>query len=417
MPRRPSAPTLEILAVCGLTIVAFLLRLSEIRQALFGDELILFRVVNDRGLGDVLTIVHDTESTPPLHFVLAWAAAQIGDPTVGIRVPSLILGTATVPLVYLLGTRTVGRVAGLIGAALVAIDPYAIFYGTEGRAYATLAFLITVSTLFLVEAVRSGRTRWWIAFALTSSAALYTHYTAIFVIAAQVIWVLWAFPERRRAILLATGGITLSYLPWIPSFLVQRRDSAEQRYSDPASLQDALSRVLQVLPGHPFIPLRELPGRPWLVLLAVALVTAAVVAVVQAVRRRRAGQRVWPSAWTALILLTAVATPVGVALYGLGPTSIFGPRSMIASLPAACLAIGALLSVVPRPSRTLVAAAALLAVGVGTVKTLDAEHQRPPMRQVAEFVEDTGDPSRPGARQCRNDLGGVQRRLPANPSR
>ena len=120
----------------------------------------------------MLHIVHDTESTPPLHFVLAWATAKIGDPTIWVRVPSLVLGNATVPLVYLLGARTLGRSAGIVGAALIAIAPFAIFYGVEDRAYAALGFFATLSTLTLLEATRTGERRWWIAFALASAAVL-----------------------------------------------------------------------------------------------------------------------------------------------------------------------------------------------------------------------------------------------------
>jgi hypothetical protein len=100
-PIRPglARPHHALLAVGGLTLLAFALRLSGIDQSLFGDEVILFNVVHDRGLGDLLEVVHDTESTPPLHFLLAWASAQIGDPTIWVRLPSVLLGAATVPLV------------------------------------------------------------------------------------------------------------------------------------------------------------------------------------------------------------------------------------------------------------------------------------------------------------------------------
>ena len=110
-------------------------------DSLFGDELILFNIVHDRSLNDALQIVQDTEKTPPLHFVIAWLAATVDDPTEWVRAPSLFFGNATVPVVYLLGTRTVGRAAALAGAAFAALSPYAVLYATEARAYATVMFL------------------------------------------------------------------------------------------------------------------------------------------------------------------------------------------------------------------------------------------------------------------------------------
>src|SRR2546423_2619744 len=84
-------------AVAGLTAIAFGLRLAELHQSLFGDELFLYRIVAHHGLGRVFALVHDTESTPPLHFVLAWLGAKLGDPTVGMRVPSLVAGAPPPP--------------------------------------------------------------------------------------------------------------------------------------------------------------------------------------------------------------------------------------------------------------------------------------------------------------------------------
>ena len=85
------------------------------------------------------------EISPPLYFVFAWICAKIGDPHVWVRVPALVAGVALVPAAYALGVRTVGRTAALIGAALLALSPFAVFYSTEARAY-------TLATLFVVLA-------------------------------------------------------------------------------------------------------------------------------------------------------------------------------------------------------------------------------------------------------------------------
>src|SRR6188472_414735 len=92
--------------VCALTGVAFALRLANLDQSLFQDEYWTYGVVTTNGFFHVAsTVAHNNEITPPLPFLLSWLAAQLGDPTVSIRIPSLILGTATVPVIYLLGKR------------------------------------------------------------------------------------------------------------------------------------------------------------------------------------------------------------------------------------------------------------------------------------------------------------------------
>ena len=99
---------------------------------------------------------------------------------------------------YVIGARTVGRKAGVVAAALTALAPFMIFYSSEARAYQLAIVLVLLSTLALLNAVRDGRTGWWVAYAACSCAAVYTHYTSAFPLAAQLLWVLWAHPRRAR---------------------------------------------------------------------------------------------------------------------------------------------------------------------------------------------------------------------------
>ena len=46
----------------------------------------------------------------------------------GLRSLSALLGTATVPLAYVLGGQLAGRRAALVGAALVAFNPMLVWY-------------------------------------------------------------------------------------------------------------------------------------------------------------------------------------------------------------------------------------------------------------------------------------------------
>lgn len=374
--------------VAGLTALAFGLRLAQIDQSLFGDELFLHRIVAGHDLGQALRLVHDTESTPPLHFVLAWLCAQIGDPTVWIRVPSLVAGTLTVPAVFALGRRTVGHRAGLAGAMIVAIAPYTILYGVEGRAYALLGLLSALSTLALLRALDAPSTRRWVVYGLAATAILYTHYVGFFVLAAQGAWAAWRHRERLRELALTHAAVALAYVPWIPSFLVQRQDSAAVRIERnyPLTLESIGRGFLEVLPGDPYFPLRGQPGRAAVVVFVVAAATAVGLAVARW-PRWRSGAR--PRCLELLALL-ALVTPVAALLYGLGPESIFLPRNLIPSLPAAVLLLGAAVVHAGRVAGPVLGAALGVVLAIGAVKTFDADFQRPPYREAADYVEDHG---------------------------
>ncbi len=338
----------------------------------------------------MLRAVHDTSVTPPFHYVLAWLAVQVGDGTTWVRVPSLILGTATVPVTYLLGERTVGRAAGLLAAAMVALSPFAAFYSLEARAYATLIFLIAVSSLALITALRTGRTRWWALYSLCAALVLYTHYTGVFAVAVQAAWALWAGRHRLREVVPAHVAIAIAYMPWLPSFFNQRGNKGigaiEALAPDP-SVHAVVTSLLSVLPGHPFAQLRDLPGRPALAVFLAAVGAGVVVALARGVRRLTAGRSLGLTPEQILLLLLAVATPAGVVLYSLGSTDLLLARNLGASVCAMALVVAWAVVSLGRVPGAVGAVALLAAMAVGTIDTLRDEHRRPASKDAAAFVD------------------------------
>jgi hypothetical protein len=385
-----------LLVVALLTALAVVLRALIVGQTVGFDELYLYEIVHAHGPVDVISMVHDTESTPPLHFLLAWAAARIGcDDFLWIRMPSLVLGAATVPLVYALGLRTVGRTAALVAAALFAIVPFELFYDTEARAYATIAFLSAAGTLALLEMVRTGRRRWAVAFVLITVAELYTHYTVVFVIGAQLVWALWAHRERARLVLSSYAVIALAFVPWIPSFIFQSHDSAADRIKTlyPLTVHSYVRGVFKAWLGHPFVSPRRIPGALGGLLIAVGL-AGSVAGAMAGWRRSRRPLRLNPNG--VLIILLALVTPIAALLYSLGPASIFLPRNLSASVPAALLGTGAVIAAARWRSLVAVTSACvLIGVGIGSVRSLGDDAQRPDFRAIAHELDRaarSGDP-------------------------
>lgn len=395
-PVRRTRPGRATLAVAGLTVLAFVLRVLVVGQPAVYDELYLYKIVHDHGFGHVITVVHDTESTPPLYFLLAWISDQIlSDGFLAIKLPSLLLGTATIPLVYLLGVRTVGRTAALIGASIFALAPFDIFYSTEGRAYATIAFLSVASTLALLRMLEDDRGRRVVVFVLATLALLYTHYTAVFVVAAQLVWALWTHRDEVRRLLAAHAVVALAYAPWIPSFIFQSHDSAADRLGGVYKLTPSsyVRGLGQAWFGHPFIPLTRVPGRFGGILIGAGLFGSAAVAVAA---RLGARSHLRPRRETVLVFLLALATPVCALLYSLGPSSIFLPRYMSASIPATVLAAGTVLASARRPIAVGFACAAVLGgFVIGAIRTVEPGGGRPDFRAAAHELDRVAQPRDP----------------------
>src|SRR5581483_2646734 len=128
-------------------------------------------------------------------------------------------GTLSIPVVYLLGLRTVGRAAALVATALTTLSPFMIYYSTEARAYGLMMLFVLLSTLAMLLALDTRRARWWVVYAVASCAAFYCHYTCVFVLGAQLLWVVWSHPEARRPAFLANIGAAVGVVPWLPGLI------------------------------------------------------------------------------------------------------------------------------------------------------------------------------------------------------
>ncbi len=371
------------IVLLALSAVAFALRVRGLHQDLFADELFTFDDVYGRGVAGVVERVRDGyEDSPPLFFLLAWATAKLGDPTIWIRVPSVVLGTALVPLVYVLGTRTLGRAAGIAAAGIVAVSPFTVFYGGEARAYASLMFFSALSTVALLRALETRSGRWWLAYAACVCAIFYTHYTGVFVVLTQAAWALWFFPESRRRVVLANLVAVVFYGPWLVTELTNAPTYTRIPALSPRYL---LTTLAETVPGHPLERPQELPGSGLLALFLTTLGVAAALLAWRTLRSRPKPATMSPE--LVLLVLLGVATPCGMVAFSLGEHNILFARGLSASVPAAVILIGFVLA---RPPPALAVVLTGIAVGVllvGTSRSLRDPPRDTGFREVAQYID------------------------------
>jgi 4-amino-4-deoxy-L-arabinose transferase-like glycosyltransferase len=182
--------------VAGLTVLAGVLRFATLGvQSYHHDEIVTASRILRDGFWHAMDAVGFSESAPPLYYAVAWAWTQlVGTGELGLRSVSALAGVATVPVAYLLGAELSSRRAGIVAAALVAVNPMLLWYSQEARAYALFVLLTALSLLYFVRALDRGRRRDSVAWGIASALALGTHYFAAFPIAAEALWLL----RRRR---------------------------------------------------------------------------------------------------------------------------------------------------------------------------------------------------------------------------
>jgi uncharacterized membrane protein len=263
MVQRRQQTTMAWLALLALVLLAFALRVYRMdAQSLWYDEGVTAQVAS-QGLVELTRWTADDIQPPLYYYMVAGWMRLAGRSEWALRFLSAFFSALTVPLLYALGRLLFNRRAGLLAALLAMVSPLYIYYAQEARMYTMLTFLGALAGYLLLRILRETRTahrRWlWGGFALTSIAALYTHYFAAFLLAALAIYSLLdvvrhaprtTFHVSRFTLhaLLLEGFITLlaiilAYLPWLPSMLTRFRIDASY-WQGTLKLHEALRHVL-----------------------------------------------------------------------------------------------------------------------------------------------------------------------------
>ena len=375
----------------GVTALGAVLRFATLgAQAYHHDEIVTASRVLRVGFGHAMDAVGFSESAPPLYYVLAWLWTQVaGTGEWGLRSLSAVAGVATIPVAYLVGRRLRGERAGLLAAALVAVNPMLLWYSQEARAYSLLCLFCALSLLYCVRAMereREGK-RDFVLWGVFSALALATHYFAVFPLIAEIV-LLWR--RRGRAILpgLAVVGLAAALLA---PLAYHQMSYGHAEWIGRFSLGHRLGEVaISFLVGETcdIIGRVERPG-PALVPLALVLAAFVLLAVRGSGGERRAA--LVPLAVGA----TAIAVPLLLAL-GPGGKDFVLARNLLPALVPLLLATAVALGV--RRARRLGTGLAVLllaySLGVCVWVSASPDLQRPDWKAVADRL---GEPDGPRA--------------------
>lgn len=377
--------------VAGLTLAAAALRFATLGvQSYHHDEIVTASRILRDGFWHAMDAVGFSESAPPLYYAVAWLWTQVtGTGEFGLRSVSAVAGVATVPVAYLLGAELSSRRAGLVAAALVAVNPMLLWYSQEARAYALFVLLTAISLLYFVRTLDRGRRRDSIGWGVASALALATHYFAVFPIAAEALWLLRRRSKASGAFpglwIVAVVGLLLAPLvvhqssfahaEWISNFGLGHRLWETGLTFALGETGDIIAR-----PEHPLLAV------------APALVAIAGLGLVflRGARRERHG---------ATILLALAATtfvmPLAIGLLDPSKDYVLARNLLPALVPLlVALAIGFTLPAARRRGAVLAAILVACSLGFSVWASLSPALQRPNWDAVAGAI---GEPTTPRA--------------------
>ena len=349
------------------------------------------------------------DSSPPLYyFALRGWMDGLGGGEAAVRALSVVGGVLLVGLTFWIGSSLFSVRVGAIAACYLAVSPVQIFYSQQCRMYSWLTALSILSGFLLWRAVRSGRPRFIVGYALATLAALYLHNVAFYLLPGHLVILVWQrfWKRNLRWWVAATIVVLALYLPWMPTLLEQVRNETHyawfQQHWEKMGPLGALGRsVVAFSPSFPELPFQFAEPVPVYVLAAVAASILALVGTVAGVVRAGgvvgAGgsgasgvgmteASIRPNTiWAVLMCVLPLGSGI-LASVLLQPSYVPGRSDQIA-LPAFALLVSLGLSVI-RPAwlRWTSVAGVLAIAGLSSTHYYDNESDRSE-REIAQVID------------------------------
>lgn len=197
-----------------------------------------FRLQPQTTCPQVAQLVSEQSVHPPLFFCalhtwLGWFFTADQSLAWNLRVFPALIGVGAIAAIYALNRVAFSAAAGLMGAALMAVSPFAVYLSQEARHYTLPLLLITLALLGLIQIQQDLCTRrqlrpWvWLGWIVVNSLGFYVHYFFLLAFIAQVVsligLLLWQHPRIQRrhwgAVGLAIAAVVITYLPWLPTLI------------------------------------------------------------------------------------------------------------------------------------------------------------------------------------------------------
>ena len=332
------------------------------------------------------------EANMSLYYLLLRIWLHFGHTEFFIRSLSVLIAAATLPAIYWLAQLLYDRRVALIVAALFTFNAYSVRYSQEARSYALLVLLATLSSGFLIawvrEPVREPARRSRLGYVLFSVLAVYAHFYALLLVAAQGL-ALRRFGSSARgpdqlkpseaplAAQLRRAWITIGLAVSPLLVFVAKTGAGPIRWIPKPGLRDVLE-FYEHLAG----------GSNWALLIVCA--AACTAALLPARKQLWARSQSWES-WRIHFLLAWLFFPVALTVLLSFARPVFLARYMIFCLPALLILVAAGLARL-RPSWLLAAALAgilLLATqGIFFVYGHDFDNERDASVAAAAFILD-----------------------------
>lgn len=179
------ATALRILTL--VTVIGLILRLIRLDSGLWIDEITPLLRYGDASLLQVVVTYVSSNNHLLTTLLVKIAVSALGSHNWVVRLPSVLFGIATIPILYWTARQAFSRRVSLGAAFLLAVSYQHVFFSQNARGYASYVLFSILASGFLVRALREDRLRDWGSYVLAMSFSFSSILISSYVFMGQVL--------------------------------------------------------------------------------------------------------------------------------------------------------------------------------------------------------------------------------------
>ena len=186
------------LALLAIILIGLFLRVYQLgTQSIWYDESFSIWTSN-LAVPQIVPTVAAAAQPPLYYFLLHYWMMVFGTSASAVRLLSVLFGVLAIPMIYVVGRQLFNKEAGLVGALILALSSFNIWYSQETRMYSLMVFLALLSMYFFLCLLQRSTLALSAGYVLSTMLLLYTHYYGMFVVIAQNIYIVTLLVLSKR---------------------------------------------------------------------------------------------------------------------------------------------------------------------------------------------------------------------------
>ena len=184
-------------ALAAILLLALALRLYRLDAPLWYDEVYTLTHFVREPWPQLLRDFSSLNNHMAYSIEAKAAVALLGESAVAMRLPAVLFGVGSIALMWPLAREAAGRGTTLVAMTLAAISYHHVWFSQNARGYTELLFFTGLASLLFVRALARPGWAVWAAYGTALAAAMYTHLSAGFFIAAHGLVALVLLARRQ----------------------------------------------------------------------------------------------------------------------------------------------------------------------------------------------------------------------------